>query len=422
MTEKRDRVGSGGDRRADCGSFIVDRRGTILGFDQGMESLTGWPAVEVVGHSKDLARSLASAEKGDIRILTLPLYEGTIPIPLRSVRLELRLRCRDGRTLDVEAMARRLPGPGDRVTVNVLRVVARSASLTPLRELDRRDPLTGLADRDAFGARLSDDFRAAMISGHPVALVLADVDRLRNINDRLGRTAGDEVLRRLAGILRTAVRDEDLVARLGDDDFAVLLPGSGRGDARQVAARLRSAVERYQFFTTPEGEEPVRVTLSLGAASYPADAENEGILMERARDALNEAREMGRNRVWCYVRRPRVPIRVPVYFDGVESLLVGFTMDISPSGIFVQTPAPIDIGMRCALAFPLPGYEGRVHVIGRVVRAAPASQSETPAEKRPVGMGIEFERFGPEDRRAIESFLHLHESSSRRPENGVLSV
>jgi uncharacterized protein (TIGR02266 family) len=117
-----------------------------------------------------------------------------------------------------------------------------------------------------------------------------------------------------------------------------------------------------------------------------------------------------------------VPLRVPVYFDGAESLLVGFTQDLSPSGIFVETPAPIDIGMRCALAFPLPGHQGRVHVIGRVVRAVPASDREQPRGEVGGGMGIEFERFGPEDRRAIETFLHLHESSSARPETGILSV
>jgi hypothetical protein len=66
-----------------------------------------------------------------------------------------------------------------------------------------------------------------------------------------------------------------------------------------------------------------------------------------------------------------VPVQVPVFFEGAESLLVGYTRDLSPSGVFVQTSAPIEIGMRCALAFPLPGHEGKVHVVGRVVRTVP---------------------------------------------------
>jgi uncharacterized protein (TIGR02266 family) len=145
--------------------------------------------------------------------------------------------------------------------------------------------------------------------------------------------------------------------------------------------------------------------------------------MERGRDALNEARAMGRNRVWCYLRRPRVPLQVPVYFDGSESLLLGYTRDLSPSGLFVQTSAPIDIGMRCALTFPIPGSKEPVHVIGRVVRTVPPEVSHDAQEIRIPGMGLEFERFGgSSDRRAIESFLHRTETTTLRPETGRLSV
>ena len=132
---------------------------------------------------------------------------------------------------------------------------------------------------------------------------------------------------------------------------------------------------------------------------------------------------MGRNRVWCYLRRPRVPVQVPVFFEGAESLLVGYTRDLSPSGVFVQTSAPIDIGMRCALAFPLPGCEGKVHVIGRIVRTVPPDTADEYREVRIPGMGVEFERFGGiSDRHAIERFLHKNESSTLRPEDGTLSV
>jgi len=131
---------------------------------------------------------------------------------------------------------------------------------------------------------------------------------------------------------------------------------------------------------------------------------------------------MGRNRVWCYLRRPRVPLEVPVFFDGAESLLVGYTRDLSPSGIFVQTAVPIDIGMRCALAFPLPGREGKVHVIGRVVRTVPPEFSTSETLRVP-GMGVEFERFsGRTDRRAIDSWVHRHEAETVRPETHPLSI
>jgi uncharacterized protein (TIGR02266 family) len=180
-------------------------------------------------------------------------------------------------------------------------------------------------------------------------------------------------------------------------------------------------VERFRFFGVSEGSAVLPVTLSLGAASFPADTDNAIDLLGRAREALEEARSFGRNRVWCYLRRPRVPLQVPVYFDGIDSTLLGFSLDLSPSGIFVQTRSPIDIGMRCALAFPLPGSDGNVHVIGRVVRTVPPEHAPV-GELRVPGMGIEFERLGTPDRRALELFLHRNEGMTRRPENGRFSV
>jgi hypothetical protein len=79
--------------------------------------------------------------------------------------------------------------------------------------------------------------------------------------------------------------------------------------------------------------------------------------------------------------------------------------------------------MRCAFAFPLPGQDGNVHVIGRVVRSVPPETAPTTVDLRIPGMGVEFERFGgPEDRHAIELFLHDHEATSLRPEDGPLSI
>jgi diguanylate cyclase (GGDEF)-like protein len=393
-----------GRSRASFGSLIVDGRGTILGFDQAMEELTRWPAIDVVGRHKDL---------GTLR--TIPLYEGDLSHS-RPGNLELTFNCRDGRRLDVETTVRSLEGPGDRRLVTVLRVLASSPGSESAHDGERRDALTGLLDRDGFADRLAADFRTAAFTARPLSLILLDVDHLRETNDRKGHVNGDRVLKKLAGILRVSVPDESRIARLGADDFAVLLDG-GRGDARQVAASLRSTVERFRFFSLGPDGPGERITVSLGAASFPADADNANELVARAGEALDEARAMGRNRVWCYLRRPRVPLEVPVFFDGADPLLVGYTRDLSPSGIFVQTTADIDVGMRCALAFPLPGHEGKVHVVGRVVRAVHPATSDEQHDVRVPGLGVEFERFGgANDRRAIELFLHEHEAQTLRPE------
>jgi uncharacterized protein (TIGR02266 family) len=398
-------------RRADCGSFIIDRRGTILGFDEGLEQLTGWPALEVIGQRHGSAQEQGAAELP-------PLVAGAIPPVDELATLDLTLNARDNRSLHVEALARRLPGPGERVLVTVLRVLARSAGISASRPCD---PLTGMPDRTSFEHQLAEDARSAQLGARPLALILAEIDHLREVADRVGREARDEVLTRVAGILRASVLDDSRVFRVGDERFAVILPDAGRGEARQVAAGLRSTVERHRKFPAELEQRQLRITLSLGAASLPTDAETAEDLEERATEALDEARSMGRNRVWCYVRRPRVPLQVPVFFDGEEALLVGYTRDLSPSGIFVQTSAPIAIGMRCAFTFPLPGNEDPIHVIGRVVRTVPPEVDA--AEARIPGMGVEFERFGrSRDRRAIDTFVHGLEPLSERPEGLRFSV
>jgi len=387
----------------DGGSFLVDRQGAIVGFDGGMERLTGWTAADVVGRSAGVPILLQGAFAPDIE---------------QNVT-EVALLARDGSVLDLEVSVVRCEGTGDRYTVTVGRVVARNES-GRIAPSAGRDPLTGLATRETFLERLGVEMREAAAGGRPLAVVVADVDHLRKVADTRGREAAATVLRKLAGILRATVREDDLVARLADDDFAVILNGLGRGSARQVAARLRSTIERFRFASAWDGDSTFSVTLSLGAASYPTDADNETDLLTRATEALEEARSLGRNRVWCYMRRPRVPLRTPVYLEGSSPLLLGYTQDLSPSGLFVATSAPIDVGMRCALSFPLPTSQGNVHVIGRVVRTV-ARQNAAP-EVRSAGMGVEFERFGAEDRHAIEAYLYENESRTLRPEGLSFSV
>ena len=411
---------SSGKRWSRNGSFIIDGKGMVLGFDEGMEVLTGWNAAAVVGHGhRSRSGSRLSEHRGAD---TQPqLFSGTVEIPKEEATTLLRVHCRDGQALDVEAIVRRLAGQGQRAQITIQRVVARSGPDEGEAPREGNDALTGLLHADAFSVLLEKEVEHGGITANPVALILADIDHLRNVNDKLGYEQGNSVLRKVADILRAAAGDEGIPGRLENDDFAILLPGAGRGDSRQMAAAIRSTVERYRFFSQKLW--PGKITLSLGSASFPADALNPQALVGRAQEALDEARALGRNRVWCYLRRPRVPVQVPVYFEGSESLLVGYTRDLSPSGVFVQTSAPIDIGMRCGLNFPLPGHQGNVHVLGKVVRSVPPELSPDYAAVIPIpGMGLEFEQFGgPEDQLAIDTFLHEHESMSHRPETGPLT-
>ncbi|MDE3052912.1 MAG: GGDEF domain-containing protein, partial [Gemmatimonadota bacterium] len=181
--------------------------------------------------------------------------------------------------------------------LSVMGAVAAS-SLEIVWEIDEvtkrasTDALTGLVNRRAFDEHLKRLLNETDRFGQPLALILADIDHFKRINDTWGHEAGDEVLRRVAKKLTEGVRNVDVCARYGGEEIAILLPQTSVVGAADLADRLRHAVgaKPIKF----KGEE-IPVTLSFGVASYPdAVALREGLF--RAADrSLYEAKEAGRN-------------------------------------------------------------------------------------------------------------------------------
>ncbi|SDN39245.1 diguanylate cyclase [Geodermatophilus sp. DSM 45219] len=136
------------------------------------------------------------------------------------------------------------------------------ALLARLDRLSHEDPLTGLANRRRWDAELAEACAEARRTGTSLAVVLADVDRFKQVNDRYGHSGGDEALRRIAGALTGRVRAGDVVARLGGDELAVLLPGTDLGRAVALAEQLRVAALELGL---PDAG-PGSLTLSLGVA------------------------------------------------------------------------------------------------------------------------------------------------------------
>ena len=154
-----------------------------------------------------------------------------------------------------------------------------------------RDPLTGLNNLREFERLLGTHAGPSP----PIAtLIYADVDRFKKLNDTLGHAAGDAALRHIAGILVSAVRDKDLVARIGGEEFAVWMPHTPMDAGLEVAERIRRTVETKAWRW--DGE-PHPLTLSCGVASYPASVRDVKNLRAAADAALYRAKEAGRNRV-----------------------------------------------------------------------------------------------------------------------------
>jgi len=156
------------------------------------------------------------------------------------------------------------------------------------------DELTGLANRRRFMEVLDLELKRADRFHSPLALVLADLDDFKLVNDRFGHQTGDDVLRALSGVFRASLRDVDLPARLGGEEFAVLLPETDVIGAEGLAERLRSELAALEV--RGPGAEPLHVTASFGVALYP-DAGSGDELLTLADSALYAAKAAGKNRV-----------------------------------------------------------------------------------------------------------------------------
>ncbi|NIK69499.1 sensor domain-containing diguanylate cyclase [Paenibacillus sp. BK720] len=162
-----------------------------------------------------------------------------------------------------------------------------------LETLASTDPLTGLKNRRYFQEQLLRHTELSEGAGTALSLCIIDIDRFKSINDTYGHPVGDLVLTRLAQLLRDQSPDEAVVARFGGEEFVILLPGLDRDRALAAAERYRAATE-----TTPLGD--LRITISIGAATFAAEEESELSLLQQADQALYLSKNNGRNRVTHY--------------------------------------------------------------------------------------------------------------------------
>ncbi|XAH23297.1 GGDEF domain-containing protein [Xylophilus sp. GW821-FHT01B05] len=176
------------------------------------------------------------------------------------------------------------------------RTVELEAANRQLQTLSRTDPLTGLANRRHFDEAATTEFQRARRSGQPLCLLLADIDYFKRYNDRHGHAAGDASLVRIAHNLQgCASRAGELVARIGGEEFAVLLPGTPAAQGRELAERMCQAVAMLNI---AHGASDVadHITLSVGVAQYDASGTPDfHTLFHQADAALYRAKHQGRN-------------------------------------------------------------------------------------------------------------------------------
>jgi len=166
-----------------------------------------------------------------------------------------------------------------------------------LEEQATTDGLTGLVNHRTFQERFSAMLGRAERHKFPVSIILTDIDHFKKVNDSYGHPTGDEVLRRVAAILKASARKIDICARYGGEEFAIVLESTDREGARQLAERIRNEVGA-QTFQSSKG--PFKATMSLGVATYAEDGREKAELIAKADQCLYAAKHGGRNRTVCY--------------------------------------------------------------------------------------------------------------------------
>ncbi|MBI2369234.1 MAG: sensor domain-containing diguanylate cyclase, partial [Deltaproteobacteria bacterium] len=178
---------------------------------------------------------------------------------------------------------------------NVIGVALENARLYgELERMATTDELTGLYNRREIERLLAEEVNRALRVRLPLSVIMADLDHFTRVNDTYGHHAGDRALQHVAALLKTRFRGIDLPGRYGGEELLLVLPGTDKGAAIGVAEKLRELLETTPFQV--DGRE-LRVTLSAGVATLPADARMGDRLIQRADQALYEAKQTGRNRV-----------------------------------------------------------------------------------------------------------------------------
>ncbi|HRN62221.1 MAG TPA: GGDEF domain-containing protein [Luteimonas sp.] len=267
-------------------------------------------ACVVVIHGEGLGRR---ADIGDSPVLVGRSHEADLVIAHKSVSRE---HCRlwfDGATCRIRDLGatnrtRLNDAPveeaeladGDHIVVgeSILKFIAQTSVEARYHEeiyqLATHDALTELYNRRHFIEVVDKEIARALRHERPLALCIVDVDLFKPVNDSFGHIAGDEVLRTIAAIIRPHVRDDDIAARIGGEEFAVLLPESDAAAAVAFAERVRAAVADAVF---APGGSPRKITISIGVAALDPSAGSRSALMAAADAALYRAKQDGRDRV-----------------------------------------------------------------------------------------------------------------------------
>jgi len=188
----------------------------------------------------------------------------------------------------------RIFSPGNLKKFNLLSKKERGNIMDTLSTIT--DNVTCFFNHGYFQETLEEEFRKARENSLPLSVLIMDLDFFKKINDELGHTQGDRILKQTGEIIRKVTGDKDILCRYGGDEFTVTCINTEKEAAKNLAEKIRKAVEEYDFITDTN---PVKITTSIGVAGFPYDCDTKKDMIFIADKSLYEAKKGGRNRV-CY--------------------------------------------------------------------------------------------------------------------------
>jgi diguanylate cyclase (GGDEF)-like protein len=237
--------------------------------------------------------------KADYQALSLLLADLSVPQERARVTFEklrehqIRLKESIGRPVGIKTAAMDYLENLERA-LN-LKDDEQALTYSQLAQIAFQDHLTGLSNYRYFMRRFQEEIKRADRYRHLLSVLMLDLDHFKRFNDTYGHPAGNKALEMIANMLRSQVRETDLVARYGGEEFAIILPETTKYEALDLANRIRVRVESSTI-ELPDAA-PQRVTVSAGLATYPRDARSAEALLASADEALYASKHAGRNRV-----------------------------------------------------------------------------------------------------------------------------
>lgn len=269
--------------------IMVDETGLIILTNSQVDKLFGYEPNALIG--KNVVVLIPESKQGThakhiAQHFKLPI-DGEIGVGRKLYALH-----RNGHEFRVEIRLTTIVNQEGNYTIaSVVDITERLEYETRINQLINFDPLTGLPNRQMLSERVRHEIQAAYRGNKHLAVMFMDLDNFKNVNDTLGHLFGDLLLMEVGQRLQSVLRATDMVARVGGDEFIILLPDSGEGAAARVASKILKLMSKSCFIQ----EHDLTITPSIGIAVFPENGGDFEILSQRADNAMYRAKEEGRN-------------------------------------------------------------------------------------------------------------------------------